>query len=118
MIPRREDQLIEFEPTAYPSKTYLGLSGLKALELSIDRILKTERYQHIIYSWAYGIETQDLFGMPHDFVELELKSRIEEALLQDDRILAIEDYTYHRGAVTFRVITSLGDLDMEAKYDL
>ena len=36
--------------------------GLEAMKQVVYKILSTERYQHIIYSWNYGIELLDLYG--------------------------------------------------------
>ncbi len=52
---------------------------LRAMEQAIYKIINTERYQYIIYSWNYGIELQDLFGQPIPYVYAELQRRIEEA---------------------------------------
>lgn len=118
MIPIRKDiEAIEVEETIQPSKSYLGLDGLDALKYSVSKILSTERYRYAIYSWNYGIETTDLYGMPHDYVAMELKRRIKEALTQDDRVLDIEDFKYERGTASFKVVSSVGDFDTEVKYE-
>ena len=62
------------------------IDGLEAVKQSIFKIIMTERYQYIMYSWNYGIELVDLFGEPISYVCPELKRRISEALLWDDRI--------------------------------
>lgn len=116
MIPTKLET-IKIEETIQPSKSYLGLDGLEALKYAVSKILSTERYRYAIYSWNYGIELQDLYGMPHDYVAMELKRRIEEALTQDDRILDIEDFRYEQGKVSFKVISSIGDFDAEVKYE-
>ncbi len=54
---------------------------LEAMKQVIYKILNTERYQYIIYSWNYGIELMDLFGMPVIYVIPELERRITEALI-------------------------------------
>ena len=59
---------------------------LEAMKQAIYKIINTERYEYIIYSWNYGIELQDLFGQPIPYVYAELQRRISEALLADDRI--------------------------------
>ncbi|MEN7878670.1 DUF2634 domain-containing protein, partial [Clostridioides difficile] len=58
---------------------------VEALKQTIFLILNTERYQHLIYSWNYGVELNDLIGEPISFVIPELERRIKEALIQDDR---------------------------------
>ena len=67
---------------------------LEAMKQVIYKILNTERYQYIIYSWNYGIELMDLFGMPVIYVIPELERRITEALIQDERIESVDDFEF------------------------
>ena len=79
---------------------------------AIYLILSTERYQYLIYGWDYGIETGDLIGRPPDYVQSELKRRIREALMWDDRVTAVGGLLFtvshnnERG--TFTVSTTVG----------
>lgn len=91
---------------------------LKAMHQVIYKILNTERYQYIIYSWNYGIETLDLFGEPISYVCPEIERRIIEALTQDDRIESVDNFEFdysEKGKlhVTFSVHTIYGDLEEE-----
>lgn len=91
---------------------------LEAIKQVIYKILNTERYQYLIYSWNYGIELADLFGEPVYYVVPELERRITEALIQDDRIESVTDFefdTSKRGTVvcTFTVNTIFGEIDTE-----
>lgn len=110
----------------YPNKTYRMeidndriagtiTSDLEAVEQAVYKILNTERYQYIIYSWDYGVELADLFGKPIPFVLPEIPRRIKEALTQDDRISDVTnfDLTYDKaGSVLakFTVVTIYGNL--------
>ena len=67
---------------------------LEAMHQVIYKILNTERYQYIIYSWDYGIETLDLFGEPISYVCPEIERRIIEALIQDDRIESVYNFEF------------------------
>lgn len=67
---------------------------LEAMRQAIYKIINTERYQYLIYSWNYGIELADLFGQPIPFVYAEIQRRITEALLQDDRITDVYDFDF------------------------
>lgn len=112
---------------AEPSRTYHmrveeerisgQTDGLPAIEQAVYKILNTERYQFVIYSWNYGVELANLFGKPIPWVFAELPRRITEALLQDDRILSVTDFdlSHKRGDVLakFRVQTIFGDLMVE-----
>lgn len=91
---------------------------LEAMHQVIYKILNTERYQYIIYSWDYGIETLDLYGEPISYVCPEIERRITEALIQDDRIQSIDNFEFdysEKGKlyVTFCVHTIYGDLQEE-----
>lgn len=94
-----------------------NIDELDAIAQACYKILNTERYQYVIYSWNYGIELQDLFGKPIPYVYSELPRRITEALTQDDRINSIEDFelSYNKGNVLakFTVKTNLGNIEME-----
>ncbi len=91
---------------------------LEAMKQVVFKILSTERYKHIIYSWNYGIELEDLFGQPVSYVCVEVKRRIAEALLQDDRINSVENFEFDLSkrrvvAVTFDVLTVFGTVEMD-----
>lgn len=92
--------------------------GLEAMKQVIYKILSTERYQCIIYSWDYGIELLDLFGEPITYVLPEIKRRITEALVQDDRIRSVDGFEFDvksKGTVSvkFTVHTIFGDVQEE-----
>ena len=103
---------------AQPNKTYKMrideervdgtiTDDLEAVKQAVYKILNTERYKHIIYSWNYGVELADLFGKPVPFVLPEIPRRIREALIQDDRINDVTDFnlTYDKaGNVTAEFI--------------
>lgn len=89
----------------------------EAMKQAIYKILNTERYSYSIYSWNYGIELKDLFGKPKNFCKSELKRRIKEALIQDERILDVnafsfEDKKRRELAVTFTANTVYGDVNI------
>lgn len=92
--------------------------GLEAVRQAIHKILMTERYRYIMYSWDYGIELQDLYGEPASYVCPELERRISEALLCDDRIQSVENFEFdlaQKGAVhvSFTAHTIFGEVREE-----
>lgn len=129
MIPSTNEILLtDLEVETQPSLNYkmhleqTVINGtcdeLEAMKQVVYKILCTERYEYIIYSWNYGIELKDLFGEPVAWVCPELERRIQEALLQDDRINAVDtfdfDLTEKRTVkVTFTVHTIFGELNDE-----
>lgn len=84
-----------------PSKTYHidfqtgrisgTVDGREAMVQAIRKILQTERFQYLIYSWNYGMEWSQLIGKSRETALANLKQQLESALLQDDRILSITD---------------------------
>ena len=93
------------------------VDNVDAMKQAIYLILNTERYEFPIYSWDYGVEFVDLFGKDPNYVIVAIRSRITEALLQDDRITAVENFNItsnkHKLLVTFTVRTIFGNIDME-----
>lgn len=129
MLPDGGKALKRLEDTPkQPSRNYRMLiessrifgvcDGRKAMEQVIYKILNTERYRYVVYSWNYGIELLDLFGMPVDYVCPVLEKRISEALLQDDRIMEVNNFVFdtsRKGKVcaSFTVVSDVGEIRAE-----
>lgn len=118
----------DFEITEQPTHTYkMNLEsnlirgytdGQEAMKQAIYKILNTERYQYVMYSWNYGIELLDLYGEPVSYVCPELERRITEALTWDDRIQTVDNFEFNiskKGEilVTFTAHTVFGDVVAE-----
>lgn len=118
----------DFEITEQPTHTYkMNLEsnlirgytdGQEAMKQAIYKILNTERYQYVMYSWNYGIELLDLYGEPVSYVCPELERRITEALTWDDRIQSVDNFEFNiskKGEilVTFTTHTVFGDVVAE-----
>ena len=67
---------------------------LRALEQAIYKVLSTEKYEYPIYSFSYGIELESLIGKDPLYVQIELKRRIAECLLQDERIKSVDNFRF------------------------
>ena len=94
------------------------MDDLEAVKQAIYKIINTERYKFLIYSWNYGVELEDLFGKPIPYVLPEIPRRMKEALTQDDRIKDVLgfDLTYNRKGdvlAKFTVVTIYGNLEIE-----
>ena len=128
MIPKIDyDLMSDVEIEEQPTRTYeikldkdkMGtyIDGLEAMKQAIYHIINTERYQHLIYSWNYGVELADLFGKPISYCYPEIKRRVEEALFQDERISEVYDFefSYSKGdiLVKFKVTTDYGEIEAE-----
>lgn len=68
--------------------------GLDALKQAIYKVLNTERYEYPIYSFNYGIELENLLGKDPAYVQIELKRRIRECLLRDDRVTEVDNFKF------------------------
>lgn len=87
-----------------------------AILQAVEKILLTERYAYRIYSWNYGAELQFYIGKDTDFVLADAERTIREALLQDDRILDIEDFSakqidLNSVSVSFTVVSVAGSFN-------
>lgn len=106
-----------------PDLTYRVVGGekitgtvdeLEAIKQAVAVMLSVERYEHLIYSWDYGVELQDLIGKDVAYVCPEAARRIKEALLQDERILGVDGWSFSKNGstinVAFTVHTVYGDI--------
>ncbi len=134
MIPENDGLELteEIKIRSMPSLTYrmdLGKGGIQgiadgreAMKQAIYKILHTKRYAYEIYDWNYGMEWEDLWGRPKSYIMPELKKRIEDALLADDRVEAVTDFhfTSNRNSLTvfFRVQTVFGVVEAERTVDI
>ncbi len=101
MIPKREiDVDIQLTEIAYSGLTYKlsdrkiqgKVDGLQSLEQAIYKVLSTEKYEYPIYSFNYGIELENLIGKDVIYAKVELKRRISECLMQDNRIISLNNF--------------------------
>lgn len=90
--------------------------GLDALQQAIYKVLNTEKYEYPIYSFSYGIDMESLKGKNPTYVRIELKRRIQECLLQDERIQSVENFQFSAKGdslfCTFDVVSIYGKLNV------
>lgn len=93
------------------------VDGLDAVKQAVFLILHTERYRYLIYTPDYGSELEGLIGRDPLFVQSELKRRIREALMQDDRIEDVTNFNIRfdgdSALVRFTVVSVFGDFEAE-----
>lgn len=134
MIPKQEVEVNmgSIERKTIPSLTWRirqdeeqlrgSIDDIEAMRQAIDKILRTERYRFLIYDWNYGIELEDLIGQNATYVIPELKRRIEDALLADDRVTAVTDFSFAQEkdsvSAQFLVHTIFGDITAERTVDI
>lgn len=75
----------------YENKTISGMiDGDEAKKQAIRKMTMTEQEEHIIYGLLYGTMLEDLIGEDMLFVQSEIKARIEEGVLSDERFESVD----------------------------
>lgn len=98
-----------------PSKTYridpvnrriIGtIDGVDAVMQFIQKVLNTDKYAFEIYDWHYGHELTKLMGHSYDYVVARIPNIFREALLVDDRILDVRDFTFNKSSIDSIVVS-------------
>ena len=98
------------------------VDGLEALKQAIYKVLNTERYEYPIYSFNYGIDLESLVGKDRTYVQIELKRRISECLLQDERITGVDNFRFEGSSdvlkCTFDVHSIFGNLTISREVSI
>lgn len=129
MIP--EDITITQENYQQPSLTYKvdfkkkKIAGttveLEAVKQTVFLVLSTERDYSEIYQ-NYGIKTADLIGQDFAFTASELKKRIIETLLEDNRIMGVENFKFADSEdgllIEFDVVSIYGSYHMQEVFNV
>ena len=130
MLPETEDLQSDelVEETVYPNDTYIldfenkiirriSDDDEQTLQQAIMKILLTESDEYSIYD-DYGREFGDLLGENTAQVMEMIGSRIEDAILKDDRFNAVEitDIKANRGNVIVSItVTTSDDEEIQMK---
>lgn len=88
----------------YPTRTYAldlnsgeiksTIDGLEAIKQLCVKTIFTARFRHVVYSFNYGSEIEDLIGLDltEEFLKSELIRTIKESLEYDDRINKVHSF--------------------------
>ena len=92
----------------------------EAMKQAIYKILQTERFEYLIYSWNYGIELNAVVGKSFQVFASEIKRVIREALLADSRITDVTDFEVAQinkrtASVKFTAETIFGEIPIESE---
>lgn len=92
----------------------------EAMKQAIYKILQTERFEYLIYSWNYGIELNAVVGKSYQVFTSEIKRVIREALLADSRITDVTDFEVAQinkrtASVKFTAETIFGEIPIESE---
>lgn len=120
-------ELVDEVETSRTYKILIGdskgyIEGLGALKQAVYKVLSTERYEYPIYSFNYGIDIESLIGKDYDYVRIELKRRIEECLLEDERINSVNNFSFEREEdvlkCTFEVESIYGNIILNKEVEV
>ena len=111
-----------------PTKTYkvdsvnkriIGtIEDRDAVTQFIRKVLSTDKYAFEIYDWYYGNEILKLVGQPYDYAITRIPNIIREALLVDDRILDVRDFSFNQPKIdTLVVVYYVDTIYGEIKYE-
>jgi len=98
MIPQISGVTIDqVEIVPYPSRTFRltekqitgNIDGAEAIKQAVYHILSTERYAYAIYDDNFGVEFEKYKGRGFDYLEATIENTLNDALLQDDRIIKV-----------------------------
>lgn len=93
----------------------------EAVRQAVEVIVNVERFKWQIYTPNFGTDYDGLLGTEPGYAASELRRRLEDAFLPDNRILGVKDYAYTFKdvslTVTFTALTVFGDVpgSMEVK---
>jgi len=108
----------------YPSKTYHinydnnhiegFIDSKEAMVQAVELILNTDRNKYGIYSSNYGSDIKKVIGKDIEYAKVLLLRYITNALMVDDRITNISNYTAtvqgRKLIASFTVNTTLGNI--------
>jgi len=111
-----------FKLNTSKSKVVGYVDEIEALKQAMLLMLSVERFENLIYTWNYGVQTSDLIGEDYPYVCSELKRRIEEALVQDDRINSVDSFSFAKNknnfTISFTANTIYGDINASKEVDI
>jgi hypothetical protein len=102
-----------------PAKTYrldpvnkriIGtIDGREAVFQFVHKVMRTDKYAYEIYDWYYGNELLKLIGQSYDYAVARIPNIFKEALLVDDRITDVRDFTFSKQGIDTVVVTCYVD---------
>lgn len=123
MIPETQDYFMQDESSenfeVLPTKTYridpvnkriIGtIENVDAVMQFIRKVLSTDKYAFEIYDWYYGNELLKLVGQSYDYVVARIPNIFKEALMVDDRIVNVRDFTFNKSSIDSVVVSCTVD---------
>lgn len=123
MIPESQNYFSQDDNTEnyeiMPTKTYkldtvnkriIGvIEDREAVLQFIKKVLNTDKYAFEIYDWYYGNELLKLVGQSYDYAVTRIPNIFKEALLVDDRIIDVRDFTFSQPAIDTILVSCIVD---------
>lgn len=81
------------------------INNADSLVQSIYKALDTEKYGYDIYGWTYGLDMDPFVGQDLDYIQTNLPKYVEDCLLQDDRIISINNFNVQQQDIDSCLIT-------------
>lgn len=89
--------------------------GWEAVRQAVEVIVNVERFKWQIYTPNFGTDYDGLLGNEPGYVASELRRRIEDAFIPDNRIQGMKDYEWRFDgvslSVSFTALTVFGDVN-------
>lgn len=84
----------------------------------IRKVLSTDKYAFEIYDWYYGNELRKLIGQTYDYAVTRIPNIFREALLVDDRITNVHDFTFTKPTIdSILVVCFVDTIYGQIKYE-
>lgn len=103
----------------YANKRIIGtIEGRDTVMQFVHKVLNTDKYAFEIYDWYYGNELLKLVGQPYDYVVTRIPNIFRDALLVDDRITDVRDFTFVKSTIdSVLVVCYIDTVYGEIKYE-
>lgn len=104
----------------YKNGAPVEVVGIKALQVWIEKVIRTERFRFKIYEdIEYGVSIEDLIGsmLPRGFKESEMKRELTESILLNPFVEELTDWSFvtdgSEWTIAFTVVSVEGAFEME-----
>ena len=88
------------------------VDGIEAVRQAVDEYLSVARFKYTLYTPNHGMDWEGLLGSDSGYVVSELKRRLADVFLPDNRITDVTDFEFSQDAdnlfCNFTVVTVFG----------
>lgn len=99
------------------------IDDIDAIKQAVYHILSIERFSCLIYDNNYGVELQQYIGQDFEYLKVTVQKTLEEALMQDERIISIEVIDVEKidnetANVKLLIQANIGEIQMEVNVNV